>query len=137
MGIAVSPRRIAVGSKGVVWIMRNAPDIAAKLEPTGKFDGCFPARTGWLCDRELHGHEMAWVGDELIVVNTLFSCICTVSDSFSFLPRWRPPFISSLAAEDRCHLNGMAMVDGAPRYVTMMSETDTPAGWRPNKVTTG
>ncbi|MBL8829256.1 MAG: TIGR03032 family protein [Planctomycetaceae bacterium] len=136
MGIAVGPRQIAVGSKGVIWIMRSAPDIARRLEPSGRFDGCFLARTGYATG-ELHGHEMAWVGDELIVVNTLFSCICTVSDSFSFLPRWRPPFISSLAAEDRCHLNGMAMVDGAPRYVTMMAETDTSAGWRPNKVTTG
>jgi uncharacterized protein (TIGR03032 family) len=136
MGIAVSPRKVAVGSKGSVWIMRSAPDIAARIEPLGKFDGCFLARIGYATG-ELHGHEMAWIGDELIVVNTLFSCICTVSDSFSFLPRWRPPFISNLAAEDRCHLNGMAMVDGVPRYVTMMAETDEKAGWRPNKVTTG
>jgi len=53
------------------------------------------------------------------------------------VPRWRPPFISALAAEDRCHLNGLALVDGQPKYVTAMAETDTSGGWRPNKVETG
>ena len=53
------------------------------------------------------------------------------------MPRWLPPFVSSLAAEDRCHLNGLAMEDGRPRYVTAMSETDTPQGWRPGKATGG
>jgi uncharacterized protein (TIGR03032 family) len=58
------------------------------------------------------------------------------------VPRWRPPFISALAPEDRCHLNGLALAAGergrfVPRYVTALSETDTPAGWRPNKATTG
>lgn len=136
MGIAVSSQKIAVGAKGTIWIMRSAPDIAARLDPPGCYDGCYLARNGYATG-ELHGHEMAWVGDELIVVNTLFSCLCSVSDAYSFLPRWRPPFITGLAAEDRCHLNGMAMVEGKPRYVTMMAESDQPAGWRPNKVTTG
>jgi hypothetical protein len=79
---------------------------------------------------------------ELWLVNTAFSCLCTLDNRHSFVPRWRPPFISGLAAEDRCHLNGMAMAPGergtsAPRYVTALAETDTPQGWRPNKVTSG
>jgi uncharacterized protein (TIGR03032 family) len=57
---------------------------------------------------------------------------------YSFVPRWRPPFITALAAEDRCHLNGMALVPGergvlAPRYVTALGDTDTAGGWRENK----
>ena len=82
-------------------------------------------------------HELAWAGDELWLVNTAFSCLCTLDLEHSFVPRWRPPFISSLAAEDRCHLNGVAMDDGRPRYVTAMSETDEPQGWRPGKATGG
>src|SRR5262249_29639400 len=54
-----------------------------------------------------------------------------------FVPRWRPRFDSALAAEDRCHLNGLAVVDGRPRYVTAMAETDTRQGWRPLKATAG
>ncbi len=65
-------------------------------------------------------HEMAWAGNELWFVNTRFSCLCTRGDSCSFVPRWRPPFITSLAPEDRCHLNGLGVVDGQPRYVTTL-----------------
>jgi uncharacterized protein (TIGR03032 family) len=86
---------------------------------------------------DIHVHEMAWAGEELWFVNTLFSCLCTLDDRHSFVPRWRPPFITALAAEDRCHLNGLALADGRPKYVTAMAETDTPQGWRPNKATSG
>src|SRR5262249_31096395 len=36
-------------------------------------------------------------------------------------------------AEDRCHLNGLAMADGKARYATALGQTDTPEGWRPGK----
>ena len=52
-------------------------------------------------------------------------------------PRWRPPFVSALAPEDRCHLNGLGMIEGQPRYVTALGETDTPGGWRANKARGG
>src|SRR5437762_392775 len=74
---------------------------------------------------------------ELWVVNTLFSCLATLDERHSFVPRWRPRFITGLAAEDRCHLNGLAIEGGLPKYVTAMSETDQPQGWRPTKVTSG
>jgi uncharacterized protein (TIGR03032 family) len=63
-------------------------------------------------------------------VNTLFSCLAGLDPRYSFVPRWRPPFISRLAAEDRCHLNGLAMRGGSPAFVTVMATTDTPGGWR-------
>jgi len=69
----------------------------------------------------------------LWIVNTRFSCLCTLHADYSFVPRWRPPFITALAAEDRCHLNGLTLVDGRPRYVTALGETDTAGGWRANK----
>jgi uncharacterized protein (TIGR03032 family) len=59
--------------------------------------------------------------------------LCTLDPDYSFVPRWRPPFISTLAAEDRCHLNGLAIVEGQPKYVTALGDTDTAGGWRPNK----
>ena len=42
-------------------------------------------------------------------------------------------FISRLAAEDRCHLNGLALRDGRPAYVTAVAETDVADGWRDNR----
>jgi uncharacterized protein (TIGR03032 family) len=52
---------------------------------------------------------------------------------YSFVPRWRPPFITALAPQDRCHLNGLAVVDGLPRLATALGATDSPAGWRERK----
>ena len=62
---------------------------------------------------------------------------CYPADRHSFVPRWRPKFITALAAEDRCHLNGLAMADGRPKFVSALAETDVAEGWRPNKATSG
>ena len=53
---------------------------------------------------------------ELWFVNTRFSCLCTLDSVHSFVPRWRPPFITALAPEDRCHLNGLAMAQRRARF---------------------
>jgi len=48
-----------------------------------------------------------------VFVNTLFSCLAPVSERYSFLPLRQPPFITKLAAEDRCHLNGVRSIGRA------------------------
>ena len=133
MGLAVKPDAIAVGARSQVWFLRSAPDLAARVEPAGRHDACFLTRSSHFTG-EVQAHELAWAGDELWLVNTAFGCLCTLDDKHSFVPRWRPPFVTALAAEDRCHLNGLAMADGRPKYVTALAESDTPQGWRPNKV---
>jgi uncharacterized protein (TIGR03032 family) len=129
MGIAIKPRTIAVCTRKEVWFLRDAPDIAAKLQPLGQHDACFLARTTHFTG-DIEAHESAWVGGEFWVVNTLFSCLAALHPHYSFAPRWRPPFVSALRPEDRCHLNGLAVVNGQPRYVTALAETDSPGGWR-------
>jgi uncharacterized protein (TIGR03032 family) len=136
MGIAVKPGTIAICTRKEVWFVRDAPDIATKLEPHGQYDACFLARTSHFTD-DIEAHESAWVGGEFWVVNTLFSCLAVLHPAYSFAPRWRPPFITALRPEDRCHLNGLALVDGQPQYVTALAETDSPAGWRAVKGTGG
>ncbi|MDZ8104997.1 MAG: TIGR03032 family protein [Nostoc sp. DedQUE12a] len=71
--------------------------------------------------------------EKLLFVNTLFSCLATVSETHSFVPLWQPSFISKLAAEDRCHLNGLAMQAGKPKYVTVVSQSDVAEGWREHR----
>jgi uncharacterized protein (TIGR03032 family) len=142
MGLAVKPDGIAVCARAQVWFLRSAPDLAGQVAPAGRHDACFLTRTAHFTG-EIQAHELAWSDDELWVVNTAFGCLCTLDGRHSFVPRWRPPFITSLAAEDRCHLNGMAMATdeigrfSKPAYVTCLAETDTPQGWRPNKVKSG
>jgi uncharacterized protein (TIGR03032 family) len=136
MGLAVKPDAIAVAARAQVWFLHAAPDLAARVEPAGRYDACFLTRSSHFTG-EIQAHELAWAGDELWLVNTAFGCLCTLDGRHSFVPRWRPPFLTALAADDRCHLNGLAVADGAPKYVTALAETDTPQGWRADKVNSG
>ena len=132
MGLAVDAHRLALGTRDQVWFLRNAPDIAPRVEPAGLHEACYLPRSCHVTG-DIGVHEMAWRGDELWIVNTRFSCLCTLDPDYSFVPRWRPPFVTALAAEDRCHLNGLAIVEGQPKYVTALGETDTADSWRAHK----
>ena len=132
MGLAAAGSRLAIGTRNQVWLLRDAPDLASRLEPVGTHDGCFLPRSCHVTG-DIGVHELAWAGDELWMVNTRFSCLCTLAPDYSFVPRWRPPFISALAAEDRCHLNGLGVVDGKPRYATALGATNEKDGWRAGK----
>ena len=132
MGLAIRGNRLAIGLATEICEYHNLPAVAPKVQPAGTHDACFLPRTAYATG-DIQIHEMAWTADELWFVNTAFSCLCTRSDGYSFRPRWRPPFISHLAPEDRCHLNGLGLVDGQIRYVTALGETDTAGGWRANK----
>lgn len=136
MGLAANATRMAIGEAYQLTELYNMPVIGAQLEPVGKHDACYiPRNVHTTGDIDIH--EMAWAKEELWVVNTRFSCLCTLENAYSFVPRWRPPFITGLAAEDRCHLNGLAVVDHRPKYVTALGTTNTAQGWRPDKASGG
>ena len=136
MGIAIGPDAIAVGSRRDICVMRAAKDIAPFISPAGTYDAAYLMRHSFRTGN-IHGHELAWGREGLWIVNTLFSSLCTLDENFSFVPRWRPPFISKLEANDRCHLNGLAMHDGKPKYVAAHGDSDEPGGWRATKATGG
>lgn len=136
MGIALHGSRLALGTSTQVWQFVNQPAVGRRLEPAGKHDACFVPR-GSNVTGDIRIHDIAWGEDNLWVVNTRFSCLCTLNADCSFVPRWRPPFISALAPEDRCHLNGLALVEGQPRYVTALGQTDSAGGWRSNRAQGG
>jgi uncharacterized protein (TIGR03032 family) len=132
MGLACDGGRLAVGTALEIWEYHDVPAVARALPPAGKHDACFLPRSGHVTG-DVRVHEMAWAGDDLWFVNTRFSCLAVRSPAHSFAPRWRPPFVSALAPEDRCHLNGLGLRDGRVRYVTALGETNEPAGWRADK----
>ena len=127
MGLWADPQRLVVSTLFQVWRFENVL--------SGEYDGANPDRhyvprvahtTG-----DLDIHDIGVMADGRIVfVNSLFSCLATLSPTHGFRVYWKPPFISKLAAEDRCHLNGLAMKDGAPAYVTATSRSDVVNGWR-------
>ena len=132
MGIAFKGNRLVIGTNNEIFEFRNTPAVAPKVEPKGRHDACFIPRSVHYTGN-IDIHEIDFAGDELWLVNTRFSCLCTLDLDHSFVPRWRPPWVSAYAVEDRCHLNGLAVVDGRPRYVTALGRTDTAGGWRADK----
>jgi uncharacterized protein (TIGR03032 family) len=136
MGLDIRGGRLAVGTRSQVFEYHDVPSLTQKLQPPGKHDACYvPRRSHYTGDIRIH--EIAYAADDLWLVNTRFSCLCTLDQDHSFVPRWRPPFISALAAEDRCHLNGLAVVEDEVRYVSMLGTTDTAGAWRENKARGG
>ena len=134
MGIAVGSDRIAVGGRSQIWSLGDHSELAAAMTPAGLHDRCWLPRSA-VVTGGIQCHEIAWGrghdGEpDLWIVNTLFSCLATLDVRYSFVPRWQPPFITELAPQDRCHLNGVAMRDGSPAFVTVMARTDEPGGWR-------
>lgn len=133
MGMAADRERLALGAHIEIVEFRNMPAVARRLGDPPRHDAVYMARRGHITGA-IDVHEMAFDGGgALWFVNTLFSCLCTLDERASFVPRWRPAFVSHYAPEDRCHLNGLGMRDGRPRYVTALGETNMPQGWRANK----
>lgn len=141
MGMALGRPGLAVAGKDQVWLLRDHSEIAPALPPAGRHDRCWLPRSSWVTGN-VANHEIAWGtgpdgAPDLWVVNTRFSCLAGLDERYSFVPRWRPPFISGLAPEDRCHLNGLALRDGSPAFVTVMAASDTAGGWRERRNETG
>jgi len=131
MGIAVDATRITVGTERRIFTYRNHPNAAATLGDA-PYDACFLPLHMHISGN-IQIHELAYVADELWAASTRFSSLVTFDDDHSFVPRWRPPFVSALAAEDRCHLNGFAVVNDRVGFASALGLTDTAGGWRDEK----
>jgi len=127
MGLYATDRSLYLSSLFQLWRFENA------LEPGQDYQGydrLYVPQVGYTTG-DLDIHDIALDAENRIIfVNTLFGCLAAVSETHSFVPLWQPPFLSKLAAEDRCHLNGLAMDAGQPRYVTAVSQSDVADGWR-------
>lgn len=127
MGLWATPQTLWLSSLYQLWRFENA--LSANQAYQG-YDRLYVPQLGYTTgDLDIHDVAIDAEG-KVVFVNTLFSCLATVSQEHSFIPLWQPPFISKLAAEDRCHLNGLAMENGHPRYVTAVGATDIADGWR-------
>lgn len=115
---------------GGFQIMRMENVLRADQRINHMFDRCYVPRTVHVTG-QLDAHDVGVDGEgRLIFVNTRFNCLATVDPRHSFREIWRPAFISELVDEDRCHLNGLAMRDGKPAFVTAVSKSNTIDGWR-------
>jgi uncharacterized protein (TIGR03032 family) len=129
MGIGVSPRSrsILLATHYQLFRFENLLPEGASSEG---YDAVYVPRLSWITG-DLDIHDVAFGADgRPVFVNTLFNCLAAASEGYSFRALWRPPFISKLVPEDRCHLNGTALENGVPRFVTAVSQSDVADGWR-------
>lgn len=137
MGLAVADGGQALALASEYQIQRFDNVLSPGQTTNDGYDALFAPHAAWVTG-DLDVHDMAFGDDgRPVFVNTLFNCIATVSDGASFRPLWKPRFISRLAAEDRCHLNGMATAAGVPRFATAVSQSDVADGWRDRRVDGG
>lgn len=140
MGIAVAGNRLALGTMDHLVSFTNQPALAQKVKSERVNDALYFPRAS-VNTGDIAIHEMAYGMEndqaKLWFINTKFSCLCTLDLDYSFEPVWRPEWITELAPEDRCHLNGLAMVNGKPKYVSALAKTNEKHGWRDLKGTSG
>lgn len=137
MGMAIQHDRMAIAVQDEVIVLANSPELARSYPPKpNTYDGIFLPRATYYTGH-VDMHDLDWSENELLGVNTRFSCLAKIDTRYSFTPFWKPDFISKLAPEDRCHLNGMALEDGKAKYVTALGQSDSPEGWRSTKASGG
>ena len=132
-------RPMGLWSDGQVLLLSSLFQIVRfknSLKPgelTNEYDRLFiPQSINITGDLDVHDIAINKQG-KVLFANTLFSCLASQSDDYSFNSAWRPPFISQLMPEDRCHLNGLAMDQGEARYMTAISDSNITDGWREHR----
>lgn len=130
------PRAMGVWTNGqTIWLATAHQVLRLESHFDGRqrrkgYDRLYVPRVAYTTgDLDLHDIAVDSQGQPIFVA-TLFNCLGTVSAEQSFAELWRPPFIDELTAQDRCHLNGLAMVDQQPRYVTLCAQSNERKGWK-------
>lgn len=137
MGVAIEGDKMAIATKDEIVKLVDSPSLAFHYpNHPGKYKNLFvPRATYYTGNVDMHDIHFGLEG--LWGVNTSFSCLCLIDDTYSFIPKWKPNFISELVSEDRCHLNGLAMMNGNPKYVTALGEGNVAQSWRDSIINGG
>lgn len=134
-GLAASRQRLFLAAQHQIWRLENV--LAEQERANGDFDRLYVPRAAQTTG-DVDVHEMAVDrAGRLIFVASRYNCLATLSPVHGFRPLWKPAFVSKLAREDRCHLNGLAMADGVPAYVTAVGRSDEAEGWRDKRADGG
>ena len=138
MGIAVKANQLAIaGLDEICFFASNTSVVDSLKYNEKKIDQVYVFR-GSHNTSSLDIHDISYTkNNQIIGINTLFSCICKFDLTHNFIPIWKPKFISELVPEDRCHLNGLAMLNGKPKFVTALGSTNKKEGWRKDIMESG
>ena len=137
MGFSVKGKQMVLACKDEVITFENSPELA-NTYPSKKntYDSLFLPRVTFYTG-VVDLHDIAFGKDGIWAVNTSFSCLCKLTGMHNFMPVWKPSFITKLVPEDRCHLNGLVLIDGKPKYVTALGSNNLKKAWKDNIVEGG
>ena len=126
------PRSFYMSSLFQMWRFQN---FLTEDETHQDYDAVYVPITGHTTgDIDIHDIHPSETGP--LFVATRFNCLARLDPAHSFRPVWTPPFIDRIAAEDRCHLNGMALgtePSDLPVCVTCVSRSNVVEGWREHR----
>lgn len=129
--------KMALACKDEIIVLADSTDLAVNYpKKKGTYDAMYMPRMTYHTG-PLDIHDLCWGNDKLFAVNTLFSCIVAIDGNYNFSPVWTPPFIKELKSEDKCHLNGLVLVDGKPKYATAFNQGNSHQSWREGVTTEG
>jgi uncharacterized protein (TIGR03032 family) len=138
MGMAVGGKRLVLATRHDLCVLSDSPLLAHDFveNQPGRYDALYLPRATYHTG-EINTHDVAIAPEGVFLTATRFSCLARLSFDYNFVPFWKPSFISDLVPEDRCHLNGLALIENRPKYATALGATDTVGGWRENKASGG
>lgn len=137
MGLEIQDDKMILSLKDEVITFQNSKDLALHYpNKPNTYDSLWvPRATHYTGQVDMH--DIGFGKDAFYAINTSFSCVCKIDDFYNFTPVWHPPFIKEPVQGDNCHLNGLVIKNGLPKYTTALGTTDTPGGWREDIVNGG
>lgn len=124
---AIGHQTLYLSTSYQLWRFENAlPEGKA----SGGYDCFMVPQVAWTTGA-LDIHDINTLSDgSCVFANTRFSCIAKVSEKYSFIPIWKPFFITDLTPEDRCHLSGFTCRNGELAFATAFASSNIFEGWR-------
>jgi uncharacterized protein (TIGR03032 family) len=136
MGMYANKDRFFLGNGFELTEYINVPNMNQKIQDGNEYDACYMVKNRYVTG-DIDIHEIEVIDDVIYAVNSKFSHISIIDNKNSFTPYWKPPFITEITYEDKCHLNGMCFKDGKLSHATALGESDTASSWRENKLNGG
>lgn len=135
-GLSVEGSSLFMADHFRIWRFENAlmPGMA---HPYDGYDAVYVPQMMYRTGNH-DSHEVGLLKNGVIAfASTRMNCIGGCTATHAMVPLWKPPFIKSIVYEDRCHLNGLCFADGAVKFATALSDTDSLEGWRDVRATGG
>lgn len=136
MGFDILEDELVISSANALCFFKNQPSLQESYPfGNGKYDAIFHEFRRELTGR-IDAHDVVLTKSAAYIVYTHGNAVYKSKDGV-LKEFWKPPFIQNNALEDRCHINGLCMVNEQPKYVSMLGTQNEKDSWRKTLPTGG